>query len=180
MTENMNILKGMHELTLIDEKIQKRKKELGDLCVRPSSKKAVYLTNQTERVKRLEQSILDLAEYKYDIKAAIAQTCLNTRVTYEGVDYTLHKLVYYKQKGKAIINDLYRIISNADELVSNDVSRRTTSDSAIEVIRHYDPEKYAKDVEKHMNKMSSLEALLNQANIATSIGVSERRDEFDS
>ena len=179
--DKMTIAQGLKEMKLIDQKVAKRQGVLRGHCARPSDKKDLYEGKQTEKITALRQSIVDLIWRKGRIRSAVQKANLATDVTWKTKTYKLADIVYLKKEAAGALQRTLQMLDH--NMVERDVEMRKKGDtnSTLEVILHYDPVEKERALEAHMDLMSNLDVLIDQANHNTFIEVAQYPgDEWDS
>jgi hypothetical protein len=182
LTDKMTIAEGLQELKRIDAMLDQKKQVIARYC---SKKKGLpdEVTNQDAYVKEQAQSGIDLLKRYSAIKTAIQKANLEASFTLDGKTFTLAEAILFKQYLLREYQEYWMSFNPATaqaqiNFYTNQIANRMNTLTpeqltALNLVPElfYDPKKVQAEVEKLLTLKTSMDALIDKTNHATTIEI---------
>lgn len=165
------LIEAMKELNLLLKRMETNTHRINQYASLVSTERPVFGTEaeQSQEVSRLIQANMDLADNYLNIKRSIDLTNLQTRVAFDGREYTISDLLVLKRKLQTMILGTYQALNDNVAVARAHQLVRVSGDPAVQVVRCYDESRKHKELERWQTMFHEVDSRLEVVNATTDL-----------
>jgi hypothetical protein len=181
-TKMITIAHALKKLKILDSQIEKKASEFASISADLDKYTPTCGSRdaQLEACNRLWQSIQDLIRYKLTLRRKIAIANTTTKVSFEGVEYTLQDILSMKEGGKRtksgrdLVKSVFIYLKRKQQALQVELAaEKAPKDQMSQIRYYYDVQGFIDEEAKWDRLFNELDYLIEQANFTTQIDIDE-------